>query len=102
MSQEIEEFYTRNRKYPNAQDPLTSIEQDFYTDQFRQNDMLEMRTKHYQTSIRALEKLINLQHQIINEQDRFINSLCFVFGFSFVMILTFIVFFVLKCQCIIA
>ncbi|CAB4381557.1 unnamed protein product [Rhizophagus irregularis] len=111
MSQEIEHFYSRNRNYPNAQVPLTSIEQDFYTEQSRQNDkqnfnkhkentrLERMRTYYYQTTIHALEKLIDLQHQIINRQDRFINSLCFVFGLNFVIILFFIVLFVLKFQC---
>jgi hypothetical protein len=122
MSQETrdeEEFYSQTRKYSNAQDPLIRIEQDYYTVQSHQNDKSEydfyknkgntrqketMRTD--QTTIRALENFINLQHQvfnrqdkIINRQDRFINCFFFVFGLSFVIILFFIVLFVLRCKC---
>ncbi|CAG8515429.1 1757_t:CDS:2 [Rhizophagus irregularis] len=56
MSQEIEHFYSRNRNYPNAQVPLTSIEQDFYTEQSRQNDKQNFNKHKENTRLERMHK----------------------------------------------
>lgn len=51
---------------------------------------------YYQTTIKYLEKFINLQYQIINKQDRLIDFFCFFFGLFFVIILDCVIFFILN------